>query len=216
MSSRVFLFLIGVALFAGCADNLAPQSETVEEKPTSYAEMVSQIKSQATTIETAFTSGKPDDAHHSLHEIGNLLLGLPDVAKKSSFGESDLNDVHAATKSLLDAFGKLDAVMHKSDSDISEDTTYEDVASDVTAGIETLDSKSELPGADVAQTDAHAHDHDGEDHAHDHDDEEHAHDHDDAQAHDGEDHEHDHDSHDGEEGEDHDAGHDSHADEVGH
>ena len=136
-------------------------------------------------VRAAIMEGDADDAHGPLHEVGELLGAIPDVAAETDLPEEEWNAVKAANEKLFDAFGTIDKAFHVKDGD--KKAAYEQVSAELTAAIEEIRVRLPMTGEDPDAGHDH-HDHDGHDHD-EHDDHEHDHDHD----HD--DHEHDHDEH---------------------
>ncbi|MEO9592448.1 hypothetical protein [Rhodopirellula bahusiensis] len=71
-----------------------------------------QIEEMGGKITTAFASGKPNDAHGELHEIGHLIECLPELAKKADLSSEQQEAVSEATEALMNAFGELDNTLH--------------------------------------------------------------------------------------------------------
>jgi len=83
-----------------------------EKQPESLAETVDAIAKSGTTILDAFKSGKPEDAHDKLHEIGHLIESLPALGAKSNLTPEAISTIASANEKLMDAFGKLDESLH--------------------------------------------------------------------------------------------------------
>ncbi len=132
---------IGVCLL-GCTPkepNAKPTGRTAlkqEEGPKTLPEAMKQLAGHAETISKAFTSNKPDDAHHSLHDVGHLLECLPDLA--NDLAEEKRDVVKKSVAELFECFGALDDAMHQ-----GAETPYSKVGDRITAAMAGLKSATE-------------------------------------------------------------------------
>lgn len=171
--SSVVAALVAMALTGCPAPATAPEEEAANhaghdhadghDHPHTLAEAHEQLAQMAGEIKAAFQADTPDDAHHAMHEIGNVILEIPELAKQA--GAATAEEAKQLTDDLLDGFGKLDNMMHGGDK-----VTWDDVSEKIDAAMEKLEGW--LP----ADADHAGHDHDADAHAdHDHEGEEHEH-----------------------------------------
>ena len=150
--------------------------------PESLHAAVAELTSIREAVRAAILEGDPDDAHDPLHEVGELLEALPDIAAETDLPKEEWDAVKAANERLFDAFGAIDKAYHTKDGD--KKAAYENVAGELEEAIEEIRSRLPMTGEDPPADDDHDHDHDGHDHGdHDgHDDDHHDHDHHDHDA----------------------------------
>lgn len=164
-------------------------------RPASFTAAVAQLGEIRDEVRSAMEGGSPDDAHHPLHEVGELLQILPEVAADTDLPRDKWDEAKAETDKLFDAFGVIDAAFHKADGD--KPAAYAQVAETIDASIANLQALLPLAGEKVIEDDHAA----GHDHDHDHD-------HADEGSHDHGDHDHDdHDHGDHDQGDDDDHDH---------
>lgn len=162
-----------------------------------YASAVSSLEQHDKKIREAFQIGKPENAHDSLHEVGNILDKFPKLVDSTSLSHSDRDAAKQAADELLDAYTELDLVLHD-----GEEISYDEVSEKIAANLAVLKDKVAAAGdggTDIVSPDGqpgHGHGPHGDhsDHDHAHDDHDHAHDeHGHGDAHEGHDHaEHEH------------------------
>ncbi|MEM6364741.1 MAG: hypothetical protein AAF745_09960 [Planctomycetota bacterium] len=102
--------------------------------PESLGEAVNEIRAMGAAITSAFARGKPDDAHHELHEIGHLIESLPELAAKSGLPESKQTTVKTVTEALMVAFGKLDGTLHGGD-----DVNVDEISQTISEQLQKVD-----------------------------------------------------------------------------
>lgn len=144
-------------------------------RPASLHEAVHELTEIRDAVRAAILEGDPDDAHDPLHEVGELLEVLPDVAADTDLPKEEWDAVKAANERLFDAFGKVDKAFHTKDGD--KKAAYEEVATDLDEAIEEIRARlpqtGEEPHHEGEHGDDHDHDHEeGHDHDHDHEDDE--------------------------------------------
>lgn len=172
-----------------------------------YRSAVTSLEQHGAKIREAFTSGKPEDAHDALHEVGNILDQFPKLIDSTQLSVEDRKAAKQAADELFDAYTELDMSLHD-----GEKVAYDNVSEKIETNLAILKAKSAAAGAsgapivEAAHDDHEEHSHDGHDHgdhAHGHDDDHAADDHaEDGHAEDGHaDDEPDH-SHEGQEGHD--------------
>ena len=107
-----------------------------EEGPKTLPDALKRLTEHAETINKAFTSNKPDDAHHSLHDVGHLLECVPELAKDLSEEKKEV--VKKSVAELFECFGALDEAMHG-----GTGSPYSKVADRITAAMAGLKSATE-------------------------------------------------------------------------
>lgn len=138
-------------------------------RPDSLHEAVEQLAGIEIAISEAITSGDVDAAHGPLHEVGELLQAIPEVAAETDLPKEEWEAVKAATDRLFGAYAVIDKAFHVKDGD--KQAAYEQVASELTEALEEIRSRLPMTGEEGED-----HDHDHGDHDHgDHDHEEHDH-----------------------------------------
>ena len=156
-------------------------------KPESLHAAVAELTSIREAVRSAIVDGDPHDAHEPLHEVGELLEAIPDVAAETDLPEEEWEAVKAANERLFEAFGAIDRAFHVKDGD--KKAAYEKVANELEEAIDEIRSRLPLTGEDP-DVDGDHHDHDDEGHGHDehegHDEDHHEHAEPEAQAEPGE------------------------------
>lgn len=140
MSKIINLAALTLALMplsVGCQPTTKP-STTVENSShvevTTYSEAVAQLSKFRDEIKVAFDNGAPDGAHDALHEIGEVIEALPALAaKQGDVDQAAAADIKGAQKTLMDAFGKLDGVLHG-----GEAIEYSSIGPDIQTALDTL------------------------------------------------------------------------------
>jgi len=80
--------------------------------PADFPAGVAQLRKNYEAIRDAFQANEPDKAHEPLHEVGELLEGLPALAEKAALGEAALASAKAAAESMFAAYGEIDGAIH--------------------------------------------------------------------------------------------------------
>jgi hypothetical protein len=172
-------------------DDHADHDDGDHEHAADFGGAIAELEELAGTISASMAKDDPDAAHNSLHEIGHVLEGLPELAKQEGLSDDQQKSVTGAVATLMDSYGDLDAGMHG-----EEGKSWDDLKGSIDTAVETLTAFE------------HGHEHGDHDHEHGDDDHDHGdHDHGD---HDGDDHDHkdgDHD-HDGDDHDHEDGDHD--------
>jgi hypothetical protein len=97
---------------AGSSSGTTAQAIAVPQGPKTLSEAVKAIGDTYAKIKTAFDEKAPDKAHDPMHEIGELLEGVPVLASKASLEPAKLEGVTASVKTLIEQFTKIDDKMH--------------------------------------------------------------------------------------------------------
>ncbi len=103
--------------------------------PTDFSASVAVLRGHFETIRDAFTESDPDKAHDPLHEVGNVLEQLPELAAKAGLMEQDLAKAQAAVAAMFEAYGKIDQAIHD-----GEQADYEAVREKLDQGMADLDA----------------------------------------------------------------------------
>jgi len=132
---------IGICLI-GCTpkeQNAKPKGTTAmkqEGGPKTLPEALQQLTGHSETISKAFTSNKPDDAHHALHDVDYLLPSIPELAKDLTDEKKEV--VTKSVAELSECFKALDLSMHG-----GTDTPYSKVGDRITAALASLKTATE-------------------------------------------------------------------------
>jgi len=133
--------------------------------PKSFPEGVEKLKEINDQICAAMESDNPDSAHDALHEVGELLNRLPELAADTDLGESDWNEVEQEVNKLFEAFKEVDVAFHNNG---DKKAAYESSKATIDDGVASLETKLALLGdddGDQEHDDEHGHEHgDGESH----------------------------------------------------
>jgi hypothetical protein len=152
-----------VTLFTGCADDVAQRGTNAGGKtaehdhghdhghshaPTTSSEGLAELTSLRNTIRDAFAANDMDKAHDPLHEVGDVLMAIPELAKKENADSEKLASIQKAVDTLMDAFGRVDKTMHG-----QEGSTYAEESATIDAAVlelESLLNPSATPKPDAA------------------------------------------------------------------
>lgn len=163
-TSKIVL-LSCVCLFAGCADEAARQDKNAagqgasiddhghghnhdhDHAPTTVREALAALTALRNTTRDAFAANDMDAAHDPLHEVGNVLTAIPELAKKENVDPEQQPAIQKAVDTLLDAFGRVDKTMHG-----QEGSTYAEESATIDAALLELESLLNPPAP--AQPDA--------------------------------------------------------------
>ncbi len=133
----------------------------------SFSAAISELEELSGTISESMAKDDADAAHDPLHEVGDLLEQLPELAKKDGLSQADQKTVNGAVAKLMDAYGAVDAIMHG-----EEGKSWDEVKDEIDEATKTLTAFEHSHGDGD-----HDHDHDHADGDHDHEDGDHDHDH---------------------------------------
>lgn len=134
------------------------------DRPESLREAIVELKELSDSFCAAMDEDDTEAAHDPLHDLGNLLEAMPELAADTDLPEEDWKQVKAEVDRLFDTFGEVDSAFHKKDGD--KQAAYEDAKSTIEAGIAALEAKLPLMEEDPAHTD-HDHSHEGDEESHD-------------------------------------------------
>ena len=151
-----------VTLFAGCTDNVgqhdakaggaaAEHNHDRSHAPTTSGEGLAELTALRNTIRDAFAANDMDTAHDPLHEVGDVLLAIPELTKKENIDSEKQASIQKAVDTLMDAFGRVDKTMHG-----QEGSTYAEESATIDAAVlelESLLNPSETPKPDAATPD---------------------------------------------------------------
>jgi hypothetical protein len=152
-----------VTFFAGCSDDTAQRGTNAgggaaehdhghdhghSHAPTTSAEGLAELTALRNTIRDAFAANDMDKAHDPLHVVGDVLLAIPELAKKENVDSEKLASIQKAVETLMDAFGRVDKTMHG-----QEGSTYAEESATIDAAVlelESLLNPSAAPKPDAA------------------------------------------------------------------
>jgi hypothetical protein len=147
LTSKLVLLSLTV-LFAGCNDDVAQRDANAGGKsaehdhdhghrhaPTTSTEGLAELTSLRNTIRDAFAANDMDKAHDPLHEVGDVLMAIPELAKKENVDSEKLASIQKAVDTLMDAFGRVDKTMHG-----QEGSTYAEESATIDAAVVELES----------------------------------------------------------------------------
>lgn len=80
--------------------------------PTDFPAGVAELRKNYEAIRDAFQANDLDKAHTPLHEVGELLEGLPALADKAALGEAERASAKAAVDAMFDGYGQIDGAIH--------------------------------------------------------------------------------------------------------
>lgn len=137
-----------MTLFAGCTNDVAKRDAKTDggaaehdhdhghsHAPASAVEGLAELTSLRNTIRDAFAANDMDKAHDPLHEVGDVLMAIPELAKKENADSEKLASVQKAVDTLMDAFGRVDKTMHG-----QEGSTYTEESATIDAALLELES----------------------------------------------------------------------------
>ena len=87
------------------------------DRPKTLQAAIEELKGMRDAIRTAMEEDDPDSAHDPLHEVGQLLKAIPDLAADTDLPEDEWDAIKAEADRLFDAFGDIDSAFHKKDGD---------------------------------------------------------------------------------------------------
>jgi hypothetical protein len=135
--SLPLLFCVPLALTVGYQES-APAPETAEHghehaHAETLAEAVTELDELHGAISKAFSANTPDDAHDPLHDTGDVLNEVVELAKTEKLPEDRLAAIETSVKALLDGYGELDKTMHG-----GEGKTWEEVSGPINESLKNL------------------------------------------------------------------------------
>lgn len=142
-----------------------------DERPESYAAAVDEIKQHGEEVAQAFGSGDPEAAHEALHELGDLLTILPEVAGDTEMSKADWSEVKQAAGQLFEAYGDLDLLMHKKDKDAAKSQVadkYDGMKDRISSAMNVLGAKLAVSGEEASTAQLTEEDHAAETREHEH------------------------------------------------
>ena len=107
-----------------------------DEHHESYAEAVTELDSLRMAAKDALAAGNLEAADDAVHEIGEILEELPDLAAKEAAIAAD-ETIKPAIKDLYDCFDSIDQKLH---GDVGK--TYDEVAERIDAAMKTLRARA--------------------------------------------------------------------------
>lgn len=141
-SGSVVLFCAtawGLLALTGCGAQSHDHTHDHHAGPETFAEAVADLQKVRDLTRDAFAAGDPERCHHALHEVGELLEAIPQLAAESELAETSWNEVKLASDNLFTSFGMVDQTLHSGKPDT---TVYSKVAADIDSAIESLLAKT--------------------------------------------------------------------------
>jgi hypothetical protein len=80
--------------------------------PESLKEALAEVTSLRNIIRDSFAKNDQEAAHGPLHEVGEILEAIPELAKKEKVSPEDQTAIESSVNTLMDAFGRVDKTMH--------------------------------------------------------------------------------------------------------
>jgi len=115
------------------SQNHGHDHEEHDHGPESLKDALAEVKSLRNTIRDSFAKNDQDAAHGPLHEVGEVLEAIPELAKKEKVSLENQAAIETAVNTLMDAFGNVDKTMHG-----QEGSTYSEESATIDAAMETL------------------------------------------------------------------------------
>lgn len=101
--------------------------------PETLNEALAELTELRNVIRDAFAKDDPDTAHGPLHEVGEILEAIPELAEKENVSVENQAAAKTAVDALMDAFGSVDKTMHG-----QEGATYSEVSSKIDTTLAAL------------------------------------------------------------------------------
>lgn len=112
------------------------------DRPKSFAEAVTLITERGDEVAEAFQGGNPDAGHDALHELGHLLVALPELIDEADMATEDQDAAKQAGKELFASYDKLDRLMHGKNADEKKAVAmYAEVQDSIASSLQVLRSK---------------------------------------------------------------------------
>lgn len=147
-ASRIALLLC-LCLFAGCTDDDSLQGKRTagegasqhdhghnhDHAPATVRDGLAELTALRNKIRDAFAANDMDTAHDPLHEVGDVLTAIPELAKNENVDPGQQPAIQKAVDTLMDAFGRVDKTMHG-----QEGSTYSEESETIDAALVELES----------------------------------------------------------------------------
>lgn len=151
-----FSLLIGSGCSQSANPGNAPTSQGQERDehdhhghphgPETLKDALAELTTLRNTIRDAFAEDDADTAHGPLHEVGEILEAIPELAKKENVSAENQAAAKTAVDALMDAFGAVDKTLHG-----QEGSTYSEVSATIDS---TLTALTAACATDVAPTES--------------------------------------------------------------
>ena len=135
--------------------------------PKSFEDAIAKLINIEKEIHAAIDKDDLELAHEPLHEVGDLLKQVPELAADTDLSESDWTDVKEDVDRLSQAFDDVDSAFHQ---DGDKKAAYDEAKSTIDEGIKNLNAKLAQMGIELpvpepthGETDEPASDHDHDD-----------------------------------------------------
>ncbi len=96
-------------------DHAGHEHGDAKEAPAGPADLpagVAELRKNYEAIRDAFQANDLDKAHTPLHEVGELLEGLPALAEKAALGAAERDTAKAAIDAMFEGYGQIDGAIH--------------------------------------------------------------------------------------------------------
>ena len=158
-----------LAIFAGCQSSATKVEKEAEHdhghdhghehghehdhsvRPQSLREAIVELKELSDRFCSAMDEGNMEAAHEPLHDLGQLLETMPELAADTDLPEEQWKQVKEETGRLFNSFSEVDSTFHKKDGD--KKAAYENTKSTIEAGVAALEAKLPLLGEDTPRVD---------------------------------------------------------------
>lgn len=108
--------------------------------PASLSEAVSEFVKTRDEVRDGFANDNVEEIHGSLHDVSTMLEGMETLLPSSGLNDADSKAAAAAVEALFDSYMAVDGKLHGQDG-----KEYADVADDIDAAVETLQSLANKP-----------------------------------------------------------------------
>lgn len=138
-----------LALTTGCGESQpvdtisdptsGAQEPALDGDTESLEAAIAKVTSLRDAIRDGFSNDDPDAAHGPLHEVGDVLLLIPEIAKTQPVSAETQTAIEREVNLLMDAFGEVDKTLHG-----QEGSTYEEESATIDTALTALKQACEL------------------------------------------------------------------------
>ncbi len=133
----ILMFSVGCSEPSTNATQMSPQNDVHNhahgDEIDSLKDGIAKVTSLRDTIRNSFAKDDPDAAHGPLHDVGDLLLQIPKLAKKQNFDTESQAAIEAEINTLMNSLGAVDRTMHG-----QEGSTYAEESAKIDAALTAL------------------------------------------------------------------------------
>lgn len=133
------LTFVVLSAVTGCTSD-GPPAAAEESAPAgqAFAQAVADVAELTRKIRTGFESDDVDAAHGPLHDVGDRLKDVSELAVDSGLSESDQKRAEDSVNAMFEAFADVDKTLHG-----QEGATWEEVADTIEQALAELMSLRE-------------------------------------------------------------------------